>query len=202
MSNNTPETLASFKRTLAEALIAAAKAETLRHSRANNIAEAMGLPGVVDYDQPTTGYKVPDFPEETGNIAGRPRSDFTPEALARIDAETLHSYKRSIYSQLRQQVRWGDMSEDMATAITKATGLPQPETKSEVSVSVEGLGYTTFTLPGEVSEDDVRSKFAPKASHPMNDAVRELFPNAEGVGDSVSVVIRKRRTWPEYPAQS
>lgn len=198
--NTNPETVESFRGKLAAALIAAAKVESLRHTTTNSLAQTLGLGDVVAHDDAnTSGYKVPTF-TRSATINGVPREDLTEAAQAKHDAAELKAVKREAYRQIRRQVRYDYLSDDAAVAIVKATGLPQPETKTRVEVYVTGWGQKSFVVNGEVTEDQVREKFAPLVSDPSADKIRELFPDAEGLDPGLSVYLRTDRVWPDYPA--
>ena len=202
MSNETKpaETLASFRKALATALIAAAKAESLRHTRANDIGVAILGQDIVQYGADPSSYTVPDFPEET-HIGGVPVEDLTEAAKAKHNAKQLRSARANAYREIRRQVRYGYLSEESAVAIVTAVNLPQPQTKTRVSVYVTGWGSKEFTVPGTVDAETVKGKFANLVNDPETDKVRELFPDATGLDTGLTVYVNTERQWPDMPAE-
>ena len=192
---DTTETLVEYKTRALRALTAAGKTAQLRGSDYARTAGRLGLP--TDFSVSGDDVTIPQVTEDP-TIKGLPRTSFTAEALAELDAQSLAAFRDNLYREIRYNAKRGYVDADVAVAVLTEMGLPVPTTVSHVSAEVEGVGYVSFTVEGEITREQVIERLAPHAVTPVRDAIMAAFPEATGMRQPVSdVYIEKARDWPE-----
>jgi len=194
----TTDPITEFRQNLAVQLAKAARNEGITQSYAGNIAAKLGLT-LVSWDAADDRTFTVPAVEVSKTINGIPRADLTAEALARYEARELHAVRSAAYSRLGTAARNGYLAQDTAIGICSALGLPVPAAKTHVTYSIEGFGSGSFTLDGDVPENEVQEKMLPLAVNPESDAIRELFGNVAGLQSRAAVYTETSTSWPPFP---
>lgn len=201
------ETVAQFRTRLARVLVNAGKEMELRASRVAGWLSGMGMSveNLTDNGNDVTVTPYPE-PADTDDVpgarsAGLKRADLTPDALAKRDAKALHDAKSSAYDQIKHQIRYGYMSDEIGIKCLTELGLPVPSKASTVSAHIAGIGDVQFQHAGEITRAQVVEAFTPFATDLRVDAIMAAFPGAQGVRPGVtSVYIDTELSWPMFPS--
>lgn len=197
----TPEfaTAAQFRTALAKALLKVAREQSLRRTDAQSLASRLGLPRPVSSVAGGDDYVFPGIPEPE-TFDGHPREHFKPEVLAGLEAGQLWDARYTSWMNMRNEEGFG-LTTAQIEQVCRETGLPLPSVRTSVSVVVKGFGTASFTVDGEVTpehKEEIRAHFAQHVMDPVSDAVRALFPDAEGLPMGVSISTRVQKSWPDF----
>jgi hypothetical protein len=131
---------------------------------------------------------------------GQPRTDFTEEAQARIDAEELSRFRRFLYQAIRRQR--GLFTPERLARLLSDLDLPQPVRVTRVDTHVRGRGTLHFTLPGEHTHEELKPQLAALAVDEDSAAVRGAFPDAMALPDEVpSLTLLEDWRWPDFDGE-
>jgi len=145
---------------------------------------------------------IPAEADDTYVGAGIHLRDLTPEARAKRDAENLAQTRRQAYQWMREQATYGYVPEDAIVRHLGTLGFPAPKTTTNVRVNFYDPDHqyheARFTLPGEVTSDQVKAKLAGVIGAPKTVAlIKGAFPDATGshLDNGAAVRTSHERVW-------
>jgi hypothetical protein len=204
MSQPQPQfaTVTAFRQALASALLRVARTEMVNRTAAGELMYSLDLPRPVAASAGEEDYTLPPIPEDI-RIAGHLRTDFTPGKLAELDHRAVYDLRSLTYRRLRDQIGY-DLSEEAIIAVCAELGLPVPVITTHVQVSVLGFASTIrFSIEGEIDvedKDQITDRFDSLVHDPAGDAVRALYPHAQGLAPRVTIRTEAVRSWPQFPS--
>ncbi len=192
------QTITEYKTRVATVLTALYQSKQIG-TGISNLAHASGLPSPTVTSTNVT-FEIPEEVPVVGDGSVK-FEDLNPEAQVRTLAETLQSYKRRLYRDLKAQTNRGNIQFSEVVAVLQALDLPVPTVETEVSGYVydeDGDSYYIHVVvPEEVTQGQAQERLDEVSEGSRKrQFILAAFPNARDLDPKAEgVTVTPRRTW-------